>query len=106
MPEEPRTIVLPKDDARKTQLRRKLEEYRKRVEPFHAPEQMMDTICKVAVLEQLLRDSQVNTWDLSRELFVTYGRAFDPDAFNNACGTIEDYCKTGGQNASGGTGLR
>jgi len=99
-------IVLPEDEARKVQLRRKLEEYKKRMLPFRAPEFQMDTICKVAVVERLLRDGQVLTWELSREMVKTYGSGFDPNAFNNACGVIEDYCKTSGQNTSGGTGLQ
>ncbi|MBI1975038.1 MAG: hypothetical protein HYS57_01605, partial [Parcubacteria group bacterium] len=101
-------IVLPDDETRKQQLRDKLTQYKGRVHPYRAPElQMnMDTICKIAVLERLLCDGQVSTWDLSREMAKTYGSGFDVNAFNNACGVIEDYCKTGGQNLRGGTGLR
>ena len=48
----------------------------------------------------------MNTWDLSREMAETYGSGFSVNDFQNACGVIEDYCKTGGQNLHGGTGLR
>ena len=99
-------IVLPENETHKTQLRRKLEEYKGRVKPFRAPELQMDTIYKMTVLERLLRDGQVNTWELSREIAKTYGSDFDGHAFNNACGVIEDYCETGGQNTNGGTGLQ
>ena len=93
-------IVLPGE--RVQQLRKKLAEYKVRVDSFRAPELQMDTICKKTVLERLLRDGQVNTWELSREMLKTYGSGFDPWAFNNACGVVEDYCKTGGQNVFGG----
>ena len=100
------TIALPTDEARKQQLQDKLEEYRGRMDPYRAPEMQMGTICKIAVLEQLLRDGEVNTFELSLEMSKKYGSGFDHNAFNNACGVVEDYCKTGGQNVSRGTGLR
>lgn len=99
-------IVLSGDETRKQQLRDKLVEYKGRIHPYCAPELQMDTICKVAVLEQLLRDGQVNTWELSSEMAKTYGSGFDANAFENACRVIEDYLKTSGQNLHGGTGLR
>ena len=99
-------IVLPEDEARKQQLRDKLEEYKDRLHPYRAPELQMSTICKIAVVKRLLKDGRVVTWDLSRELATTYGSGFDVNDFSNACGVIEDYCKTGGQNLRGGTGLR
>ncbi|MEK7503001.1 MAG: hypothetical protein AAB556_00990 [Patescibacteria group bacterium] len=98
-------LVLPKDETRKQQLRKKLAEYRGRIDPSHAPETQMSAICKTTVLERLLRDGQVKTYDLSLEMAEMYGSGFDVNKFNNACGVIDDYCKTGGQNVSGGTGL-
>lgn len=97
-------IVLPDDETRKQQLRDKLAEYKGRMHPYRAPELQMGTICKIAVLERLLADGKVVTWDLSREMAETYG--FNVNDFKNACGVIEDYCKTGGKNLHGGTGLR
>ena len=99
-------IELPDDETHKQQLRDKLEEYRGRLRPYRAPELQMSTICKIAVVERLLKDGRVVTWDLSRELATTYGSGFDGNDFRSACGVIEDYCKTGGQNLRGGTGLR
>lgn len=99
-------IVLPADETRKQRLRDKLTEYKGRRHPYRHPELQMDTVCKITVLERLLRDGQVNTWDLSREMVKTYGSGLDINAFNNACGVIKDYCETGGQNLRGGTGLR
>ena len=95
------TIVLPR--ARVRVLRKKLAEYRGRLDYSRAPELQMDTICKMTVLGWLLRDGQVDTWELSRQMATTSGSGFDPWAFTNACGVIEDYCKTGGQNVSGGS---
>jgi len=96
-------IVL--NEARRLQLAKKLEEYRGRLNSLRAPEVQMDTICKITVLERLLRDGLVNTWELSREMATNYGLGFDAHYFTNACGVIEDYCKTGGTTISDGTGL-
>lgn len=98
--------VLPEDEARKEKLRRKLEEYKGRLDGFRAPELQMDTICKIAVLGKILKDGEVNTWDLSRELSARYGSSYDPYAFNVACDVVEDYIKIGGVNLRGGTGLK
>ena len=65
----------------------------------------MDAIYKVTVLKRLLQDGQVNTYELSLEMAKVHGSSFDVDVFDNACSVIEDYCKTGGANAHGGTGL-
>lgn len=99
-------IVLPNDEMRKRQLEDKLKEYKGRKDPHRHPALQMDTICKIEVLERLLRDGKVVTWDLSREMAKTYGDSLDVDALDNACFVIEDYCKTGGKSIDGGTGLR
>lgn len=100
-------LVLPEDKKRQKQLKIKLAEYKKRLDPY-CPlevEMQMDTICKITVLERLLQDGQIKTWDISLEMAKTYGSGFNVDLFNNACGVIEGYCKTGGANLRGGTGL-
>src|SRR4030042_4226739 len=102
---EPPIIILPEDEAHKQQLHRKLEEYRQRIDPFRHPGLQMSAVCKKTVLEHLLRDGQVNTWKLSKDMAATHGQTFDIDAFNNACAVIDDYCKTGGKKAQGGTGF-
>ncbi len=96
----PPIIMLPEDETRRRQLLKKLSEYRERLRqhPFDHPGRQMDVICKKTVLERLFRFSQVDTWTLSCEMAKTYENSFDISAFNNACGVIEDYCKTGGQN--------
>lgn len=98
-------LLLPDNETRKKQLQIKLFEYKKRISPYRAPEMQMSTICKISVLERLLKDGQVDTEELSREMFEVYGSGFSVHAFNNACGVIDDYCKTGGKNTHGGTGL-
>ena len=102
-------IKLPPDDKERiAQLRHKLDEYKGRLaaNPFQAPELQMDTICKIAIVEQLLEKGEVNSWELSREMFKIYGSGFSGDWFNNAWGVITDYCQTGGTHVSGGTGLK
>ncbi|MDP3779448.1 MAG: hypothetical protein Q8R30_05405 [bacterium] len=98
-------LVLPEDKMRVEQLRKKLEEYKQRADPYRAPELQMGTVCKTAILERLLRDMVVDTWQLCLEMKETYGSGFDPQKFGVACGVIADYCNTGGRNTTGGTGL-
>lgn len=104
--EESPVIIFPKDETRQQQLRDKLIEYRGRIDPYLAPERQMDTIYKIAILERLLHDGRVNIRELSRTMAKTHGSNFDVNLFNNACGVIEDYCKTGGKNLHSGTGLK
>lgn len=98
-------IVLPEDSEMRPRLGRKLEEYQGRLEGFRAPELQMDTLCKIAVLSRLLETGEVNTFELSIELYEKYGSSFQPADFDNACGVIENYVTTGGANVIGGTGL-
>lgn len=105
MPKEAPIISLPNDETRRKQLQKKLEEYRRRMQPYRAPELQMENICKIAVLEKLLQNGQVNAWDFSREMAREYGPGFNTNDFSLACTVIDDYCKTGGANLRGGTGL-
>ncbi|HOX10819.1 MAG TPA: hypothetical protein P5323_04025 [Candidatus Moranbacteria bacterium] len=92
-------------------LQGKLAEYKERLgaqmkeDPYKAPELFTDTNYKIAVLEKLLTDGEVNTHELSRELNEKYG-GFSVGDFDNACAVIEDYTKTGGKEVAGGTGLK
>ena len=108
-------IELPKDPEIVQKLQSKLKEYKQRLEEkklkmdeWAAPEQvfpmLVGTKYKIAVLEKVLKDGEIKTFKLSRELEEQDGQ-FDKHAFNNACTVIEDYCKTGGKNIRGGTGL-
>lgn len=105
-PKESPVLVLPTDEQRVQQLRRKLKEYEGRLVEGKAPELQMDTICKIRVLKLLLQVGKVATWDLSRQLETEYENGYDPLEFQSACGVIADYCQTGGQNVSRGTGLK
>ena len=95
-------VEIPMDRNRRKQLINKLAEYKKRYQPYCAPDLQMDVICKIAVLEAILLDNRVNTWDLSRKMQRKYGSAFTLTVFNNACAVIDDYCQTGGKRVTGG----
>ncbi len=104
-------IKFPEDITKVKSLQEKLAEYKERLgtqmkkDPHKVPELFTDTNYKIAVLEKLLTDGEVNTYELSRELNEKYG-GFNVDDFNNACAVIEDYAKTGGKEVTGGTGLK
>ncbi|MBT9144063.1 MAG: hypothetical protein DDT29_02477 [Dehalococcoidia bacterium] len=104
-------IKFPEDITKVKSLQEKLAEYKERLgtqmkkDPHKVPELFTDTNYKIAVLEKLLTDGEVNTHELSRELNEKYG-GFNVDDFNNACAVIEDYAKTGGKEVTGGTGLK
>ena len=85
-------------------LEEKLKEYKGRIDQYIAPERQIGTIYKIEILKALLEHGEVNTYDLSRKLHDRFG-VLDVEKFNNACGVIDDYIKTGGKNLSGGTGL-
>ncbi len=107
--EESPIIELPDDPELRQMLEDKLSEYNERLKknPYLPPEspEILDTKHKIAVLEKLLNNGSVNTFDFSRELSETRGFVFDASFFNNACAVIEDYVKTGGRHTKGGTGL-
>ena len=98
-------IVFPNDEMRKNQLCNKLVEYKTRLDPYRSPELQMSIICKITVLERLIIQGKIVTWDLYLEMAEVYGFCFNVHDFENACNVIKDYCTTGGQNVHGGTGL-
>lgn len=85
-------------------LAQKLEEYKKREEPYLAPELQFDTLYKIAVLEPLIQDGVVNFQDVVQKITEKYG-GIDERCLANAWGVIEDYSRTGGAHTTGGTGL-
>ncbi len=91
-------ITLPEDAKIIEALQTKLEEYKKRL----ISQQNTSTNYKIAILEKLLLDGEVDTWDVFRKLKQTYGFV-DAPTFKNACGVIENYTK--GRSVRGGTGL-
>jgi hypothetical protein len=93
------SIELPKDPERTEKLRNKLEEYKGRDEKKDRTLKY-----KIAVLEKVLQDGNVNVQDLSRELSAKGGQ-FNEQAFESACYIIKNYCDAGGEGNLGGTGL-
>lgn len=106
-------IELPKDEARVSLLDSKLIEYIERLRklreenPYKPPESLIfiDLEYKIAILGSLLENGSVNTHNISRELNKKFN-GFDKARFENACMVIDDYCKTGGEQTRGGTGLK
>ena len=111
MDKEPK-ITLPSDEIIKGKLEKKLEEYKKRVEeikfqnPCTYPALIQSTTSayKAEIVERLLKEGHVDTWQLSKELNEKHNY-FDVRNFENAAAVISDYCKTGGKNVRGGTGF-
>lgn len=99
-------IELPKDSMRVEQLRMKLEEYRRRVfQGRWSAEELFDLYLRIVLLEKLFAEGRVNTWGFAEELCGRFGGYPPRQVFNQACAVIDDYCKTGGVNNRGGTGL-
>ncbi len=101
--EESPVIFFPDNAERRNQLQEKLKEYENRAKHYRS-QIHVDSVYKIEVLNCLLKDGQVKTWDLARDMAKKYPD-FDVEVFNKACAVIEDYCKTGGKNTHGGTGL-
>ena len=101
-------IELPRDETRVAQLREKLAEYKKRRELYEAHGNQMAVVnvrMKIAILELLLEYGWVETDTIREQFQGELGADFDPRHFANASETIQDYCRTGGANVFGGTGL-
>ena len=99
-------IVLPADETRIRQLHDKLVEYRGRIDPKRPYGPQVGAYYKRAVLSQLLSRGEVDIQQLRRDMVGVHGSAFDEGAFKNACGVIDDYCRTGGANVRSGTSLK
>lgn len=92
------------DTALVARLKAKLEEYTERLNNknrYKAPEHYTGTEYRKRILEEVLRDGVVVTWDLSRKMDAE-GTKLYADKFENACGVIQDYIETGGANNKGG----
>ncbi len=96
-------IRLPEDPVRQTQLHKKMDEYRFRLNLplYDHPE----TIYKIAVLEALLAEGAVDPVALAAKLARDATRQFDHALFYDAVAVIESYCRDGGDTTIGGTGL-
>ena len=96
-PEEKITeIVVPEDSDRTARLTRKAGEYKQRGEDS-------DSLHKLSVLEEALATGTVSVEELRGRLKEKSW--FSEDDFDRAVKVISDYCRTGGENIGGGTGL-
>lgn len=110
-------LVLPDDKELVAKLERKLTEYKKRLEEqkeiaddgWTAKERVAEltseTRHKIAVLEELLTNKVIDTHELSRRL-KQEDKFYSVRYFERACAVINDYVTTGGEQSSGGTGLK
>lgn len=107
VPKESPIIVLSKNKDLRDQLKAKLEEYKGRLlsSKFSSTEKM-EMRHRIVILERLLKNGKVCTWEICREMQTVPDLDFNEIYFNKACAIINDYCTTGGANCSGGTGLK
>lgn len=95
-------IGLPTDEARVAQLRRKLVEYDQRMLATKSVYEKFGTVCKAALLREILANGHVVVAEVEQKLREQYGDDFEADLFGNAHAVIRDYCLTGGENCSRG----
>jgi hypothetical protein len=92
-------------------LKLKLQEYDERLAKHKADnpykdsqvlkDEMLGTIYRKRLIEELLKTGSVMTWELSRTLEREDG-GVDRHRFENSCGVIGDYIETGGATNQGG----
>lgn len=100
-------ISLPNSPKLLNRLQKKIKEYQQRLarlkksKTYTNPVEADSTITayKVFIAKRLTQQGEVDTYALSQELREEYGY-LDFNAFNNAAGVIEDYCKTGGKHVT------
>jgi len=116
-------LELPKDEKRVGTLKKKMGEYaqrlqdlKERIETDHSnwhPEYIMRFVeqsqnyMNLRVFSELFLTPKLETTNFSLEL-DDEGFIYDKkslDRYNLACAILDDYCKTGGKNCRGGTGL-
>jgi len=99
---------MPEEQIRVTEdreaLLQKLEDYKKRYNQYGAPETQLDTIYKLAVIEPLVENGEVDENEVRNGLIARFN-TLDEGLFANAWKVIRDYARTGGANTSGGTGF-
>lgn len=100
-------ITLPKDPNVVLALVRKKEEYGKRFEHTNNPAlwngDEWDAFFKFELLKRLFQKGEVDTWELSRELTISFSGIFTTsvlNAFLNACAVVDNYCKNGVREAA------
>ncbi|MEZ4551868.1 MAG: hypothetical protein R2860_15910 [Desulfobacterales bacterium] len=101
---KPFKIVLPESAPLKKNLKKKLNEYEKRVsllkKKIYSSNPELSYISmpgfKALITRRLYQRGEVNTQELAQELIEEYGRV-NYEEFNTAASVIDDYCKTGGK---------
>ena len=101
---KPFKIVLPESAPLKKNLKKKLNEYEKRVsllkKKIYSSNPELSYISmpgfKALITRRLYQRGEVNTQELAQELIEEYGRV-NYEEFNAAASVIDDYCKTGGK---------
>lgn len=106
-------IKLPEDPNMRGALEKKLAEYVERATclirrypeiEFDELNRFNPSVYKLAILEKLLRDGEINTDRFLVELQMKK-HDIDPGFYQDSAFVIRDYCETGGENVIGGTGL-
>ena len=73
-------------------LEGKLAEYESRRNgKFNGVEVQLDSICKGAIIQRLLKDGNVDADVLKSDMMAAYGENFNEDIFQNAWGVIKKY---------------
>jgi hypothetical protein len=76
-------------------------------EQDHIPPEARDNVellMRIEIIERLLRDGQVDTWALARELQQSLPN-YRADWYEHACRIIDNYITADGAGLHGGTGL-
>ena len=103
-------ITKPEDSELVEKLERKLQEYKNRLADPHyallAPTDphVVHLAIRIRILDEVLKEGEVNTWRLSRELINTAG--YNSWNFEYAAKIIYLYTTGGTRSITGGTGLK
>ncbi|MCK9570455.1 hypothetical protein M0R72_16020 [Candidatus Pacearchaeota archaeon] len=108
-------IVLPEDESIVLALKKKFIEYTERMKVRREEHPKMGSesfnksyshaLYKMLILGRLLDKKELDALEFSSEIEKNMGFV-DAEKYSDAVGVIDDYCKTGGKNTHGGTGLK
>lgn len=108
--DRPKIIFRPTDTRRVRQLVAKLDQYYRRLPAELRDWGDVDTAVKILLLDSLLVSARgmIDTERLYRQIHRDQPELWAllesrPVVYLNACVTIDDYCRTGGQNVTGGS---
>jgi hypothetical protein len=80
-----------------------LRERQEKLVPDAPCAEQMELVQKLAVLEQLLNEGEVDTWVLAQRLAEQFGTEYDTSALDSACVDIMNACATSGTVSPEGT---